>query len=571
MHKVIASYLETFSVHHGIESLVESERFERFVNFAVVSSFFPDQFDIDDITTGTGDDSIDGVAVIIGDELVVSADDASSVFARLRPRQQVPARYIFVQAKRSESFDAGEMLKLGSGVQRILTDADGGPSDDVLKDFLKIHEVVVANLAKVENGRSDALLFYVTTGTWHEDNGLRPQLRYVETQLKSTGLLHSITYEPVDREKLIRFWLMSQAPVEATFPAKNYIAFPAIEGVTEAYLAIVPALEFVNRVLADDEGRIRASVFDQNVRAYLGDDNRVNVKIRASLQDKSAHDRFAVLNNGVTVVSPDVRVQSDRISVKDYQIVNGCQTSHVLFRNREALTDKVFVPVRVVEAADPGLIARMVEATNSQSNVEESQFLSTRPFVRQVEAYFDAFDNEEDRDRRLYFERRTRQFSGHNIARARLFDIQRLARCFASMFLEVPHLAARYPTQTFQERADQLFQSDHREVSYYAAALALYRLELSLGNQYVPRKYQIFKWHLLLIVRYQLAGRELPGLNSGRLEKYCARIIDAFSPGGKTSATPFLEATKVIDALGNANRDRLRQQKYTEEVKKALA
>jgi hypothetical protein len=345
---------------------------------------------------------------------------------------------------------------------------------------------------------------------------------------------------------------------------------PNISGVEEAYLAVTSARDFVDSILTDDEGRIRAAAFEQNVRSYLGDDNPVNKKIREALDTEDMHDRFAILNNGITIVSADVKIQSDRISVVDYQIVNGCQTSHVLFRNRDKISDRVYLSLKVVEADDPEIVAQVVEATNSQSDVEETQFLSIRPFVRKIENYFDAFDNDSDRERRIYFERRTRQYAGHDIGRARVFDIQRLARAFAAMFLDVPHLAARYPTQTFQERSGDLFQEDHREHAYYTAALALYRLELALGNQYVPRAYQRYKWHLLMILRYQAAGKSMPALNSKKLDSYCEPIVEALATGGKASATPFLEAVKIIDAAGEAGRDRLKRQVYTDELKRRL-
>ncbi len=569
MHKVIASYLDRFTKENSLEDLDESQQFERFVNFVVLSSFFPDQFELEDITTGPDDLSIDGAAILLGGELAASAEDVESIFSRLRRRQQLSVSYIFIQAKRSEGFDAGEILKFGSGVQRLFSDA-GKPVDSILSEMVDSHEQIVKNLTRVNNGRPDCRLFFSTTGVWHDESGLNHQLQLVEDQLSSTGLFHTVSYEPIDRERLIKLWLQSQTPVEATIPVRNYMPLPEIEGVEEAYLAVASATSFVDNVLTDEDGRIRASVFEQNVRAYLGDDNPVNTKIKTALDNNDDHDRFAILNNGVTIVSPDVKIQSDRISVSDYQIVNGCQTSHVLFRNREKITDRIYLPLKVIEADDPDLIAQVVEATNSQSNVEETQFLSIRPFLGKIENYFDAFDNEEEQERRLYFERRTRQYAGHGIGKLRVFDIQRLARAFAAMFLDVPHLAARYPTQTFQEKANQLFQEDHKELAYYTAALALYRLELSLGNQYVARSYQRYKWHLLMILKYQIAGVNVPAVNSKKLDKYCQSIVDALATGGRASATPFQEAAKVIEVVGEVSRDRLKRQAYTDEIKRHL-
>lgn len=272
------------------------------------------------------------------------------------------------------------------------------------------------------------------------------------------------------------------------------------------------------------------------------------------------------MNNGITIVSPEAKVQKGKIFVRDFQIVNGCQTSHVLFRSRRFVSDKIWIPVKIIQAENPDVLAQVVEATNSQSDVAESQFVSIRPFVQKIETYFNSFDNEQESDRRIYFERRTMQYAGQRIGKKRLFDIERLARAYVAMFLDLPHLAARYPTQTFKEKSSELYQSSHREHSYYTAALALYRLELALGNDYAPREYQRYKWHLLMIARFQIAGSKLPPLNSKKLDTYCDKIIDCLSSGGKKSATPFNNAIGVIKEVGEATRDRLKRQAYTTQI-----
>lgn len=138
------------------------------------------------------------------------------------------------------------------------------------------------------------------------------------------------------------------------------------------------------------------------------------------------------------------------------------------------------------------------------------------------------------------------------------------------MFLDVPHLAARYPTQTLKEKADELYQSDHKEIAYYTAALALYRLELALNNEYVPSSYKSKKWHLLMTMKYLSGAGKTPLLNSHKLESYCQKILNVLESGGKASATPFLSAKEFIDDLGPVTRDRLKRQTFTDELRSKL-
>ncbi|MBW2617243.1 MAG: hypothetical protein JRC92_00005, partial [Deltaproteobacteria bacterium] len=188
MHKVIASYLNQFSRENSIEDLDEAKRFERFVNHLILTFHFPDSFDIEEVTTSEDDGSIDGAGVLIGDELAISEEDADSIFGRLRPRQQVSVTYVFIQAKRTEGFDAGEIHKFGSGVQMLFTNEARRITDDVLSEILKIHEKVVSNLARVNNGRPTCRLYFATTGTWNEGSGLRERLDLISEQILNTGL-----------------------------------------------------------------------------------------------------------------------------------------------------------------------------------------------------------------------------------------------------------------------------------------------------------------------------------------------------------------------------------------------
>jgi hypothetical protein len=407
-------YLSRFVEENEIFSIDESEQFEWFVNYCQIYKFYPGAFDLQDVSTSKNDNSIDGAAILVADELILTSDEAESHFTQIRPRQTVNVRYIFIQSKRSEGFDAGDILKFGQGVDSLLADDAPRPPDPVLAEISAIHRVVVENLNKVENGRPECLLFYATTGTWNENSGLDSQTRYIEQKLRDTALFNTVTFKPLDRENLIDLWNQTRTPVAATFAANHILPLPVIENVAEAYLAIVSADSFVESVLTDSDGRIRSSVFDHNVRAFLGDENPVNSKIKAVLETKTQHDRFAILNNGLTIVAPDVKVQGTKVSVADFQIVNGCQTSHVLFRNKSLLSKEVQIVIRIIEAEESDILAQVVEATNSQSNVTQSQFLSITPFVRGLERFFAAFEGEDEADRKLYFERRTRQFSGQS-------------------------------------------------------------------------------------------------------------------------------------------------------------
>ena len=56
------------------------------------------------------------------------------------------------------------------------------------------------------------------------------------------------------------------------------------------------------KLLCDDDGHLMKHLFYDNVRDYQGN-NEVNTEIAETLSDAAQRDKFAVLNNGMTVVA----------------------------------------------------------------------------------------------------------------------------------------------------------------------------------------------------------------------------------------------------------------------------
>ena len=84
---------------------------------------------------------------------------------------------------------------------------------------------------------------------------------------------------------------------------------------------VVKASDFVKNLLMSPDGNLQTQVFEENVRSFLGMDNPVNQSISATLQSDGSS-RFPVLNNGITIVSPDVKLQGNKLHLTNYQIVN---------------------------------------------------------------------------------------------------------------------------------------------------------------------------------------------------------------------------------------------------------
>lgn len=553
MHRIVKAHLESFVKSFGLEAEDEAVQFEKFATHCVISSRFSATFDLDDVCTGPGDDGVDGVAVVIDETVTASVEDAQAIFAAQRRNHDVDV--LFVQAKRSENFDLGEFLKFKEGILRFATQTPYVMTDEVLSEARKMFDVVLQEVPKVRNGKPSLTARFVTTGQYQKPPALETALADFVTQLVELGLFHDIDVRFIDRDELTRLWVGTYSGIDASLPVFSTAALPDITGIDEAYLAVVRASDLVNNLLLTEDGNLRTQVFEENVRSFLGHDNPVNQSIAATLASEAAS-RFPVLNNGITIVSPDVKLQGTTLHLTNYQIVNGCQTSNVLFENRETLGD-VMVNIKVVKTQLEDVFSELVRATNSQTKVEDTQFLSLRPIIKRVEQYFNTYDGAESR---LYLERRDRQYVGQNIPATRTFSLHSAAKCVAAMFCNRPDLAARYPKQMYEELTETIFADATKEVVFYAACVTMYRFNLLVSNSTIPQNMKRFKWHMLPMVRAILVGSNVQPLNARQVEQEAGKIIEVMGQHGQPATDVFNRIVAICQGLGEVTSDRLKRQ-----------
>ncbi|MGJ7055639.1 AIPR family protein [Morganella morganii] len=562
MHRIVKAHLESFVKSFGIENLEEDVQFELFCNKAVLSSRISMDFEIDDVTSGAGDDGMDGVAIIIDEELCISPEDAVSVFSSQRKNHDVDI--VFIQSKRSESFDLGDFLKFKESIFRFIEATPYLCTDDIQKNARDIFDVIIKNVPKIRGGKPTFTARYIATGLYKKPKELELAKKSFADEIEELGYFGDISVEFIDRDELTRIWIDTYSVVNAELPLFSNAALPKINEIEEAYLAVVKARDFVDNLLVTEDGSLRNHVFVENVRAFLGIDNPVNASIAETIKDKNTASKFPVLNNGITIVSPDVKLQGNILHLENYQIVNGCQTSNVLYECRDSLDDSMMVNLKVVETLNEDVFSELVRATNSQTKVDETQFYSLRPIIKKVESYFDTYEGQ---DGRLYLERRERQFTGRDIPAMRIFSVHMAAKCVAAMFFRRPDLSYRYPKKMYELLAEKIFSSDSKEIVFYAACLTLYRLHLLTSNADIPQNIRKYKWHLMAVVGALIAGKEIPkNMNSKRMDIYCGKIITAMTKHDDKIKENFNKAVKIVLSIDDITDDRMKRQAILEEM-----
>ena len=201
-------------------------------------------------------------------------------------------------------------------------------------------------------------------------------------------IFRDVEFHCIGAEQLQQLYRQTKNAVTREFTFSNRTLLPEIAGVNEAYIGFLPLNEFIS-VVSDDFGELLSSIFYENVRDWQDYTAPVNEEIKETVLSDHK-DRFVVMNNGITMITRTLRtLRRDRFQIEDFQVVNGCQTTHVLFGNRNEADNTLQVPLRLIATQDDNVIKSIIRGTNRQTNVEDEQFFGSSLFRVGKDAAFE--------------------------------------------------------------------------------------------------------------------------------------------------------------------------------------
>ncbi|MCF7558682.1 AIPR family protein [Pseudomonas petrae] len=548
MDKITGSLLSTFVKQNELSTNELSTQFEHFVNYAITSKVFRGSFELDDVHVGSGGDcAIDGLCIIVNGRLITDEDVLKDVVDN---SGYLDADITFVQSKTSSNFDGSSIGSFIHGVKDFLSDAPQLVQNTAIKKMKYVWELIVQMSDHMVNRRPNCRLFYVSTGKWVGDDNLVAIINSGKKEIDQLSLFDAVSVDALGATELQRMYQETKNRLSVTVNFQNRITLPDIEGVAEAYLGVIPFDEYV-KLIQDESGTIY-SIFDDNVRDFQGG-NVVNAKIKNTL-DQGKFDLFCVLNNGVTVVAGSLTPAGNRFTIRDYQVVNGCQTSHVLHECRKIEgIEKVYVPMKIIVTDDEDIKTNITLATNSQTEVRTEQLEALSSFQKKLELYYAAEKN----TIQLYYERRSQQYNSFgDVKRTQIISIPTQIKSFASMFLNSPHLVSGYYGTIVKRFSGKIFNEDHKYSAYYVSGLAYYRIEQMFRSGELDSGYKKFRFQFMLIVRMLVIGEALDYFNSNAFDKACERLKSILLDDDK-SAELFKQAQTVFD---NSKLDKTKRQ-----------
>ncbi|MFT3747224.1 MAG: AIPR family protein [Agriterribacter sp.] len=523
-NKILKGYLTDFkSEFNFAENIKEDTLFEHFSNYCILSkvhpeAFYNDSFKIEEINVGGGNDTgIDGVAIVVNEHIVTTKEEIDSLKNLF---QRLDVKFIFIQAKTSSEFKSSDIGNFIFGVKDFFKDRPTLKTNEDIQHLRELKEYIYTQSILMEESPI-CELHYITTGKWVNDQNVAGRIDSDIAELKNKGIFQIVNFFPVDAEHIERIYKEIKNKVTKEINFDKNTPLPRIEGVKEAYIGILPVSEYFN-LITDSEGKMQRTLFYDNVRDFLGL-NPVNKEIQDTVRDKGKQLKFPIFNNGVTIVAKSLNKVGTYFKVKDFQVVNGCQTSNILFNNRAHLDlANTLVPIKLIITDNQEVINDIIKATNRQTEVKTEAFESLKDYHKKLQIFYDTFPKET----KLYYERRPREYDTifPPIPRTKIITLPAQINAVISMFWNEPQSTHRYYGELLKAYSGKLFQDDHNPYVYYVSSLCLCKVDLLIKQNFIPSYYRHYKYHLLTAFRILVSGFNYPKFNSKDMTKYCEDI-----------------------------------------------
>jgi len=388
-------------------------------------------------------------------------------------------------------------------------------------------------------------LFYCSTGKWNEKTSCSVTLKKKSEEIKKLGIFKNdiVSIKPIDHEKLRILFDKGNQPLKTEFNFPQKISLNEIEKVKDSFIGVLPFNEFKKIITDNETGKLKPLFYD-NVRDFLGLDENVNENINQTLEDKQ-FPLFQLLNNGITIVAEENKGRANKFVLINYQIINGCQTSNILFLNKDLKgIENSFVPIKLIITDDEDIRDKIIVSSNNQTKIKEEQLLALTSFQKGLEEFYKQIGDN------LYYERRKSQYSyDPSIMKKTIVDIREQIKSYLGMFLDEPHAISGYFGKVYKERKSQIFMRDHKFEPYYISGLTQYKFKHFVNSKKIARKYNKARYHIFMMFRKICEPFEKVESSNKKIKSYGDAIHKILINESKC-LSQFVNVTKVIDSSG---------------------
>ncbi|MCI8544555.1 MAG: hypothetical protein HFH95_14840 [Lachnospiraceae bacterium] len=520
MNNLIKPFLDAHIASYELESEKDITKvFEHFFNYLTVRNYTSRHFDPSDISLGKGEVGIDGVAIIVNDILVTSMPQIEELFKL--GETDISVSFVFVQSKTSETFESKEMSQFFAAVNDFLTDGKINMNEKAA-EFRSICKYIIKHPTQLSKN-PDCHLFYSFTGKDSEDKTRNALVEQEIDTLKRKSVFDEVTFALYDAEKIIAACRAIRNSVKKTIDMVDCAVMPKVHNINEAYIGIVKCKDFI-RLITNDDGAILSNLFEDNVRYFQGH-NIINAEIQATLRSPEKQEEFSVLNNGVTIVAREMRRTGNSFTLSGFQVINGCQTSFVLYENRSKLSEQSCIVLKIISTTDKNITDSIVKTTNRQTPVLNEAFETLRDFHKNLELAYASYDVKN----RLYYERRSKQYDSAEINKNKIISFPFQTSAYVAVFLGEPHSTHRYYGELLKSYSKRIYNDRDILEQYCMASMYVYTVDTYLKHNEQYSAYKKYKYHIALILRHFANANPLPDATSKEMKKYCSVLYAKIS------------------------------------------
>lgn len=258
--------------------------------------------------------------------------------------------------------------------------------------------------------------------------------------------------------------------INGKFRAVGDEYFGKSNGSLKSIICSINAIDLIRMVIDNNEMRndceysdyetlkntpIQEDAFDDNVRIYQSQKNKINQNIKSTALSNE-NKKFFFFNNGITLTCSNLRYDertSPIVEVDDIQIVNGSQTIHSLhdaLKSDPKNLKGVSLLIRIYETKDSDLISKIAEYTNSQTEVKSRDLHSIDKLQIKLEKEFLIYG--------YYYERKRNQFKEEK--KNKRIDAEKVGQILMAYYNNMPLEAKNNKNSIFATKYDEVFSED---------------------------------------------------------------------------------------------------------------
>lgn len=461
------------------------------------------------IVGGSDDGGIDAIYLLVNGELITEIDDLPSITAGIQ------IRLIIMQMKHAASTEEAVIDRLYQHIDEVLS-----LEPDIEFQEKHFNKDLQAKLLLFR----EAMDKYGT-----KQYTLKIELQYCSRgqspEKKATSLAAKLKKKCLESfpgsEVSFEFFGADILHSIAARPRLSTRVLQVENGVISAppgpsYLCLVTLNDYVDFIT--DNGQLNQSLFEFNVRDFEGTGKAVNVSIAETLKSPTEDTDFWWLNNGITIISNDVKPTNKALTIDNPMIVNGLQSSHVVFANRSSFddTDKRSILVRVVQTDDALIQESVIQATNSQNTLKPLALKATEKKQKDIEEFL--------KNHGVFYERRKNYYKNRGKSSGDIIDLAKLAQTVMAISIGVPEQSRARPGTYLKsdENYKKVFPPNIDFNTYVNAAKLERRVDgyLTTNRGIIDPVYRNnLKFHTLMTLAWNLTGSQKPKLKTIDISK----------------------------------------------------